>query len=530
MASVRDGRPSVETFRVNQARARGAAAVMVAGVLALSTLGAAGPPSGRTRPDGESDGQVEARQVYAPLDGDIANPERGFYRQFVPFWLGTQRFPLADAPLAAVRQEGLSMVRAYFVLDEFTGTPLPRQALDAIADDFAAIRAAGLKIIPRIAYNFPSNQDYRQAQDAPLDRVLGHLDQLAPLLVANADIIAFVEAGFIGAWGEWHSSSNGLLEPDRRLNSRSAAILSRLLNVLPASRMVALRYPFHKQQLFGLAPLPPAAAFSGSAQARVGAHNDCFASGPTNAGTFAPPPVLSQTIDALKTYLSLDNRFVPQGGETCGAEEGLTALPPEAHCLSAVADLARLRWSTLNLDYHPAVLTLWRQEGCFDEVRRRLGYRFRLIDAQVQARAVPGRRWALTLRVANDGWAAPYNPRLAELVLRHRTTGNLARFPIAADPRYWAPGTTSTVSFEMVFPDGLEEGPYELLLHLPDPERGLYGQPVYSIRFANTGVWEAGTGFNRLLADTTVVPSPNERRAGCRGSDTRGRGAPPCTL
>lgn len=470
-----------------------------------------------------------ATHVYPPAVDDVANPERGFYRQFTPFWLGTQQIPLTDAALAAVRQDGLSLVRAYFVIDEFVNAPLSRAALDAIAADFATVRRAGLKIIPRFAYNFPSITDFPRAQDAPLDRVLGHIDQLAPILVANADVIAFVEAGFVGAWGEWHTSSNGLLEADRSLNSRSAAIVARLLAVLPAGRMVALRYPFHKQQLYGRTPIAPAAAFGGTAQARVGAHNDCFTSGPTNGGTYAPPPALAQSIEALKAFLGLDNRFVPQGGETCGADGDPNAFAgPEMHCPSALADLARMRWSTMNIGYHPAVLDLWRQEGCFGDVRRRLGYRFRLVDASLPARAVRGRPWRAVLRVTNDGWAAPFNPRLVELVLREATTGRVARFPVATDPRFWGPGETYALQLDIAIPDDLDDGDYDVLVHLPDPERGLYGVPAYSIRLANDGLWEPDTGFNRLLARVSVVGPASERRGRCSDDDVRRTGVRPC--
>jgi len=496
------------------------------GACASGAAAGVGPAARRQAPGAA----YAATHVYVPADDDVPNPERGFYRQFLPFGVGAAVTPLDDATLAAVRQEGLTLVRAYFVIDEFAGSALPRTALDDIDRTFAAVRRAGLKIIPRLAYNFPNNIDYVRAQDAPLDRVLGHIDQLAPVFAANADVIAFVEAGFVGAWGEWHTSSNGLLEPDRSLNSRSAAILARLLSVLPSTRMVALRYPFHKQQLFGRTPLTAREAYGGTAQARVGAHNDCLASGPTNAGTFSPPPALAQTVETLKSYLGLDNRYVPQGGETCGAEGASVAFPPaEAHCVPAVADLARMHWSALNLGYHRAVLDLWRQEGCFADVRRRLGYRFRLLDGNLPARAVLGRRWSATLRVTNDGFAAPYNPRLVELVWRHAITGREVRFPVATDPRFWGAGETYVLQLDTMVPDDLDEGGYDLFLHLPDPERGLYGVPAYSIRLANAGVWEAQTGFNRLQAQVTVAAPARERLGACTDDDTRRRGGRRCT-
>lgn len=459
---------------------------------------------------------------YAQIPGDVPNPERGFFRQFTPFWLGTEEQPFDDRTLAAVRAEGLTMIRAYFVIDEFRTSPITRAALDHIDADFAAVRRAGLKIVPRFTYNFPGIGRAADARDASLDQVLGHLDQLAPVLAANADVIAFMETGFVGAWGEWHASSSGLLAPDHSLNTSSAAILARLLSVLPATRMTALRYAFHKEQLYGPAPLTPADAYRGSSQARVGAHNDCFASGPTDTGTYSPPSRFPQSIDALKTYLSLDNRFVPQGGESCGADgDPVVYAEPEAHCASALVDLARMRWSTLHLGYHPAVIALWQQEGCFDEIRSRLGYRFRLLDAHVPVQAQAGRRWAMALRLTNDGWAAPYNPRLVELVLRHEGSGRLVRFPLTEDPRFWGPGETRLISFATVLPPDLEDGDYDVLLDLPDPERGLYGVPAYSIRLANDGVWDPATGFNDLHARVHVRLLEARGASRCTAGDGR---------
>ena len=73
---------------------------------------------------------------------------------------------------------------------------------------FADIREAGVKAIIRFAYNqgpYPDSEP-----DASKAQILRHIEQLAPLLQNNADVIAWLEAGFIGAWGEWHTSTNGL--------------------------------------------------------------------------------------------------------------------------------------------------------------------------------------------------------------------------------------------------------------------------------------------------------------------------------
>jgi hypothetical protein len=56
---------------------------------------------------------------------------------------------------------------------------------------------------------------------------------LAPLFREYHDVIAVAQAGFIGAWGEWHASTNDLTTPD---NMRD--ILLRLLEILPEERLL----------------------------------------------------------------------------------------------------------------------------------------------------------------------------------------------------------------------------------------------------------------------------------------------------
>ncbi len=444
---------------------------------------------------------------YAPSDEDFPNPERGFYYQRLPFALGTRREPLRAEQLTRFRREGVSLIRTYFIIDEFRETPLSQDALDQLAADLLAVRRAGLKIIPRFTYNFPSNTNRTLPDDASLERVLSHIDQLEPLLRTNGDIIAFFEMGFVGAWGEWHSSSHRLVNADRTTNADTATLVDRVLRALPMNRFAALRYPFHKQALFGPEPVDLSTAFNGSPRSRIGAHNDCFGSDETNGGTYVALPGQSQDIASFKAYLRMDNQFVPQGGESCGTDVAANAADlPYMHCPASLQELSAMRWSTLNIGYHPAVIRTWQREGCFDEIRRRLGYRLKLIHAELPVDAVRGAVFHAQVTLTNDGWAAPYNPRLAQLVLRHTSTGALQTFPLKTDPRLWASGQTQTLTLDETLPLTLDPGDYEVLFDLPDPEPALYRLPAYSIRLANAWVWEASTGFNSLLARVRIEP------------------------
>ncbi len=439
--------------------------------------------------------------IYQADEGHFPNPERGFYYQTAPLWLGTERIPQDAADLRSSREQGVSLLRWYFVIDEYREHPLDEAVLEYINAQFAAARDAGLKVIPRFAYNFPIAGEYPyQEADADLKQVLAHIDQLAPLLRANGDVIAFMEAGFIGAWGEWHSSTHGLVDEVAGLNEASRAILERLLAALPPERMLALRYPSHKRQLFAL-PLTTERAFSATTQARLAAHNDCFLASATDWGTYSE---IASIRDRARAYLRLDNRFVVQSGETCHAKADAQ---PYIQCPYALAELAYLRYSALNLDYHPDVLALWSAQGCMPQIERRLGYRLRLVSVAMPPQARAGELWPVRVTLVNEGFASPYNPRSIELILRR--DGVLYRFALneQQDPRFWLPDA-GHISFTLAvaLPWDLASGPYEVLLALPDPHPALYSRPEYAVRLANVGVWEADSGLNRLNATLYVLP------------------------
>src|ERR1019366_6471559 len=179
-----------------------------------------------------------AAASYPPSDLDFPNPERGFYVQQAYEPERGRPHPLDPAGLRQARDNGMSLLRMYWVLSEFRDRPLSPAMLDRVRADFATARASGVKVIGRFAYNFGPTG----APDAPLDRVLAHLDQLGPVLRENADVLAFLEAGFIGTWGEWHDSTNGLMGHTRE-------IVSKILAALPPDRMLALRYPRLKTDL-----------------------------------------------------------------------------------------------------------------------------------------------------------------------------------------------------------------------------------------------------------------------------------------
>ena len=154
-----------------------------------------------------------------------------------------------------------------------------------------------------------------------------------------------------------------------------------------------------------------------------------------------------------------------------------------------------------------------RENGRFDELDRRLGYRYRLESVVTQDTAED--ELTLDVSIANNGFARPFNERDLELVLRG-DDGGVFRVDVDAtdDLRLLLPGGGETEQLALSFDiSGIDAGEYDLLLNLPDPFASLENDPRYSIRLANEGVWEADTGFNDLGLRVTVVPEPTAATA-----------------
>ncbi|MBF2017209.1 MAG: DUF4832 domain-containing protein [Rivularia sp. T60_A2020_040] len=425
---------------------------------------------------------------YSESFENFANPERGFY---VPVNPEPYRAftPLEISELQEVRNENLSLVRRiYLIPDKFAA--LPESFLNLVSEDLQTAREAGVKLIIRFTYNWNGG-----GEDASKDIILSHLEQLEPIFRENYDVVAYFHSGFIGYWGEWNRSTNDLLNSTEKKD-----ILFKILSVVPSERMVTLRYPHDKTLIYDNEnPLTSSEAFNGSNRARTGAINDCFLASIDNAGTYKSTN--TSIIEQQKDFLNQDNLYVVQGGESCSSE---IEAQPYIGCDNALQELERMRWSAINSRYEQGVLDTWRNQGCMEEIKRRLGFRFRLVNSEISHSLKPGSKFIAKFEIENLGWASPYNPRLLEVVLRNRETNQEYYLRVNEDPRRWLPDSSNIVNVEAGLPENITTGEYDVFLNLPDPASRLYNRPEYSIRLANVDVWEESTGYNSLLRSIIV--------------------------
>jgi hypothetical protein len=410
------------------------------------------------------------------------NPDRGMYihKQFD----NSGALPLTSGGLVAQRQAlGYSLVLTIYYLGEFNDEPINEQMLNLIEQNMNTLRNSGLKAILRFAY---SQSEQATIFDAPEEITLGHISQLAPIIQRNSDVIAVFQAGFIGAWGEWYFSSyygNG--NTPNYTNRKH--IIDALLGIIPNDRMISVRTPLHKTKILNISfqdSLTRSEAYNGTEKARIGFHNDCFLADGNDMGTY----VSTQS----RNYTASDSKYTCMGGETCAPSS-------YAECQKALNEMEKYHWSYLNKDYNQIVLNDWKQKGCFDEVQKRLGYRFVLKKVEYPKLYKFGDQYIVKINFNNSGFAAPYNSYILKILFRD-SDGKIVHEHISkVDSRFWFGGDLIQLNEKIELPS-LPAGNYDVLLSLTDANPKLTNRVEYSIRFANTNVWEKETGYNLLFS------------------------------
>jgi hypothetical protein len=365
-------------------------------------------------------------------------------------------------------------------LDNYRSSALPQSFLDTLNARFAAGRAAGVKFIVGAAYNYDSS-----GADAPINLVLQHIAQLKPVFAQNADVIPYMQAGFIGAWGEWHDSQNGL---DSDVNR--TAIKDALLANTPSSMIVHFTASgdFAKWM-----PSNPA----GAAAARMGFYNACYLANDTDAHQF------TGLTDPMRDYIKTMTQNSGFGGETCDNVSN-----PEQRritCAQALSENAAYHLTWLNAGYAQVFLDSWKAGGCYSQIGNLMGYRLQLDGATHPSSATRGTTVAVNVNLHNVGWGRLFSKRPLVVTLRNKSTGATITGS-AGDLSTVAAGASGQFAVNVSIPSGAATGSYDVQISAPDIWSTTAADARYAVRFANADsgaqAWDATNA--RFTAGTTL--------------------------
>ena len=431
------------------------------------------------------------------------NPERGWHgRRDIK---GIRNEDTRD--FSEIKAKGITLIHSYIRLDNFKEIDvIPTSYLNDLQKAVDSVRANGFKIILRPTYV------WSETPSVPEARILKHIEQLNAVISKNADVINHLEVGYLGKWGEWHSGRytdlSSRIDGDTRYR-----IIKRILDTSPESMPIAMRYPMHIREILEELPVPEGSEPLTKVQRdRLGHHGDCFLFNDDDRGTYARENLWfgNQTLEQQKKY-AFDfitsyggNKIM--GGETCS--------PAIDRIADTQNDMAKLNWTEININFWENAIDLWRKnllpasgndpaESEFDRISRKLGYRLRLIDASFPMSAKAGSSFTIEANLNNDGFASLIKKRPIYLVFDNGTN----RYNIELtniDPRTWVSGSVVLSLQTVKLPLNMVSGKYKLALWLPDASANLQLRPEYSIRFANTKLWDATKGYN-VLTDSLII-------------------------
>ncbi len=450
----------------------------------------------------------------------IANPERGFR-----FEIGVGRIPSDIVQFSHIRDQwpfprytadGVTIAQAYCYLTQFHDSPVSDEKLAALQADFDRARRDGVKFLFRFAYEWEGVKDGPTAE-----RILAHIRQLTPIVRANADVIYVLQIGWVGLWGEFHTSVHGVSKDPKAV----ADIVAATLEMLPPGHPTMMRRMAYRRaalRTLGAGPeVTSANAWTSDPAARIGFFNDGTLANWWDGGTFTTEPY-AETGDEDFDAVSREGRYLPVDGELFWT--GQYSHPAFACGLRAIDRFTRHHYTTLSLVHgfseldqrqDPWTIDGWKVtpvtpdelaffgirfdpayfEGvphrtAFEFIRDHLGYRLAATKADFSCDIAPGGAFEASVTLRNYGFSTPIKPRRPEFVLAAKS-GEAVELPVDFDCRQLQPCAEGggalldhEIRLEATLPAEMPEGPYCLGIWLPDPDPRLRYRPEYAIRLA----------------------------------------------
>jgi hypothetical protein len=452
----------------------------------------------------------------ADTTAEIANPERGMSI------LWSNLSDLTSTYLSTQVASGYRLITHRQNLSIYYATPtLPQTLLDKLTAGAALHRSAGTKMIMQFSYDNTGCFCTEPTRAI----MLGHIAQLSSFFKNNADVIAYVHAGFLGTYGEWaiwHVSGDSLNgAPTQNMED---AVRDALYAAVDKRTPIQFRRINLLKRWYPTA-LTAAGAFTGSNQSRSSFHNDCWLHTyatdigknlDNDAGTYWNSGAnYGRLNNTYRDYHAAISQFISTGGENCGDAEtsarAIVAGFPDytTVCGALQYDGARYGWNNLRTDWG-SVWSILSIDGCQAAVKRNLGYRLQL-DAISHADSVThGSTATFSVKLRDLGWGRTNPGSERRLMIRLVKSGatditgqSNAQLRLL---RAQATGST-TITVSVSVPSGATLGSYSIYIEAPDSWSSISASRKYKIKFANANsggqVWDDTNG--RFATGTTIT-------------------------
>ncbi len=334
---------------------------------------------------------------------ELRNPVRGWY-QIYSFQVEE---PFAEEKLLGCVGGADVLALVFLDIGAYRDRDLDPQALSNIRAILKYFAERPMDMILRIAYDHLGKAQEREPFF--FQQVLGHLDQLGPVLSEFAGHIFVYQGALVGNWGEMHTSR--FLSTDNLEQISSA-----LVGFLGQQSFLAVRRPMYWRALHPM--YCQSREYSGT---RMGLFDDAIFGSATHLGTFGVKPEVEMGWDdpwLPEEEIAFEEKlcqYVPQGGEVVYAQETAGSLTFQ----ETVECLRRMRLTYLNRVHDERLLNRWKEMpsrgngpwagvSAYDYIGRHLGYRFVVKSVSVKFEKMEDIACKWEISIENTGFARCY--------------------------------------------------------------------------------------------------------------------------
>lgn len=393
---------------------------------------------------------------------------------------------------------------------EGTDYDLDESFFKAWDETFSNCRKNGCMIAMRFRYDDLGKDN---PEPASFEQVLHHLEQIkeSGLLEKYKDIIAFVEGGLVGKWGEMHGGKYVTVD-------YKARVLEATLQTVPAPIPVTVRTPdifaewagitradLNNYELIESLTTSKYSTTIKENKDRVGLFNDGYMGSINDLGTYSNRLIETDWIG----HQAFSNSYY--GGEFSGnhdyAKSWETYLPQ-----NAIPEMYKTHLSYINCNIFPFYKdftfsedysaegvdnSAYYGQNVFQFIRDHIGYRFVIRDSKLTAETEQGGNVEVNFKIENTGFANVI-PQVQSYVVLEKD-GVFAYAETDTDCKKWYSCETTDNTLNIKLPDNIPTGEWNILLKLNmATSPNLKQMTERSIRFANENVWDSSIGANYL--------------------------------
>lgn len=343
-------------------------------------------------------------------DAELKNPARGWYQVFT--FLIEERFQADELVWCCDEKDALVLV--LIDLGAYKDRGLDATALANAEGILRFFVNMGVDLILRFTYDHEGKALEREPFF--FSQVVGHVNQLGPLLSKYAEYIFVYQGLLVGNWGEMHTS--------RFLDIKKLARLTSLLKgYLGDSTYLAVRRPSYWRSLH------PEYYGKDSYQGTfMGLFDDAIFGSDTHLGTFGGEREGEKGWEeawSIEEELAFEEQlcnYAPQGGEALFGEHAA-----EMYTLAETVErLRRMRVSYLNRVYDERLIMHWKKltwekdgpyfgMNGYDYIGRHIGYRFCVRSVSVHFQWEKETVCRIQVMIENTGFARCYYEAVAWL-------------------------------------------------------------------------------------------------------------------